>query len=67
MKSIRRRQRIVERIGVGCIALVAILAAVVEFVEARGVALVLGLLVMGVQLLTVLAFQGGQTETASRG
>ena len=64
MKSIRRRQRIIERIGVGCIAVVALLAAVAGFVDARGVALVLGFLVMGVQTLIVLAFQGSQAAIA---
>lgn len=66
MKSLRRRNRIVERIGVGSIALVALLAAVVGFVDVRGVALVLGLLVMGAQLLIVFAFHSRQTATAPR-
>ena len=55
-KSLRRRRRLVEGIGVGSIALVALLAAGVGFVDASGVALALAVLVGCVQLLLVLAF-----------
>ena len=56
MKSLRRRRRLVEAIGVGSITLVALLAAVIGFVDASGVALALAVLVCSTQLLLVLAF-----------
>jgi len=56
LKRLRRRRRLVEGIGVGSIALVAVLAAVAGLVETSGVALALAVLVGGVQLLLVLAF-----------
>ena len=56
MKSLRRRRRLVEGIGVGSITLVAFLAVVVGFVDARGVALALAVLVVCAQLLLVSVF-----------
>ena len=56
MKSLRRRRRLVEGIGVGSITIVAVLAAVVGFVDASGVALALAVLVGCAKLLLVLAF-----------
>ena len=54
--DLRRRQRIVDCIGVGVISGVAILAVTVGFVDARGLTLVLGLLVGGAQVALGLAF-----------
>src|SRR5688572_5764640 len=56
MKSLRRRRRLVEGIGIGSITLFALLAAVVGFVDASGVALALAVLLGSVQLLLALAF-----------
>ena len=55
-KSLRRRRRLVESIGVGIITIVAVLAAVVGFVDARAVALALAVLVGSGQLLLAMAF-----------
>lgn len=56
-RSLRRRQRVVECLGVGTISGVAYLAVAAGFVTARGVALVLGVLVGSVQLAMVLALE----------
>lgn len=66
-KRLRRRQRIVVRTGVGSIGVVALLALVAGFVDPRGVALVLGLLVLGVQLLSAFTFHEGHTLAGPRG
>ena len=55
-RSLRRRLRVVEGVGLGSIAMIALLATVVGFIDARGVALVSGVLVGGAQLLVVLTF-----------
>ena len=54
--SLRRRQRVMEALGAGSIALVVLVSGFTGFVDARGVALVLGVVVGSVQLLLVLAF-----------
>lgn len=61
---LRRRQRAVERLGVGSIALVALLAVVAGFVDTRGLALVLALLAAIAQLLVVFAFQNSRDGTS---
>ena len=63
-KALRRRQRIVERLGFCSIGLVALLAVVTGFVDPSGLALVLALLVATIQLLVVFAFQNSRYETA---
>ncbi len=61
MQSLRRRRRLVEGTGLGSITIVAVLAAVAGFVDTRGVALALAVLVGCVQLLLVLAFDRRRT------
>lgn len=56
MRSLRRRRRLVEGIGVGSITAVAVLAAVVGFVEASGIALALAVFVVCAQLLLAVTF-----------
>ena len=53
---LRKRRRTVEGVGVGVIALVALMAAVVGLVDANGVAFVVAALVGCAQLLSASAF-----------
>lgn len=57
----RRRQRIMEGLGAGSIALVVLVAGFTGFVDARGIALVMAVVVGSVQLLLVLSQPTGQT------
>ena len=56
MLSLLRHRRLAGGVGVGCITAVALLATVVGFVDASGVAVALALLVGCVQLLLVVTF-----------
>jgi hypothetical protein len=67
-RNLRRRQRVIEAGGASSIVIIACLAGAVGWVDVRGVALVLGVLVGGAHVLVVLAFSehlGGAVRSSA--